>query len=97
MNFNTMVLRCRSSTLSAATAQTFCTETVFSLESICFSVPGSRLAGRLGFPLQTCSQVGGIFMAGHCYHRGPSWDGMGKRSIQNRKEKKCFGEDISNK
>lgn len=51
MNFNTMVLRCRSSTLSAATAQTFCTETVFSLESICFSVPGSRLAVPPGLSL----------------------------------------------
>lgn len=48
MNFNSMVLRCRSSTLSAAGAQT---GTVFSLESIYFSVPGSRLAVPPGLPL----------------------------------------------
>lgn len=51
MNFSTMVLRYRSGRLSAA-AQTFlCRDFVFSLESICFSVPGSRLAVLPGLPL----------------------------------------------
>lgn len=99
MNFNTVVLRCRSGRLSAAAAQTFCRDFVFSLESICFSVPGSRLAVPPGLSLPGV-QPGwrGIYgRSRYCYHVGPSWDGMSKRSIKNRKEKKCFGEDISNK